>query len=72
MTRLSCPACRLRFPAATSPPTTCPDCGRHLQPVPSAEDVVGYRLFVATDAPIAPPMAAEMALPIDAPQPDLT
>ena len=71
MTRLSCPTCRLRFPAAASPPSTCPECGRHLQPVPSAEAALGYRLFVATDEPTAPPIAAEMALPIVLPPPDL-
>ena len=72
MTRLSCPSCRLRFAsAAASPPSTCPECGRHLQAVPSAEAVLGYRLFVASDSPAALPMAAEMALPIDVPGPDL-
>jgi hypothetical protein len=71
MTRLSCPPCRLRFTSsAASPPGTCPECGRHLQSVPSAEAVLGYRLFVVSDAP-ALPVAAEMALPIDVHGPDL-
>ena len=71
MTRLSCPTCRLRFPPAASQSAICPECGRGLQSVPSAEAALGYRLFVATDAPSAPPVAAEMALPIVLPPPDL-
>jgi predicted anti-sigma-YlaC factor YlaD len=71
MTRVSCPACRLRFPAAASHLTTCPECGRHLQAVASAEDTLGYRLFVATDEPLAPPSAAEMALLIEVDPPEL-
>ena len=72
MTRLSCAPCRLRFASASaSPPRTCPECGRHLQAVASAEAALGYRLYVPVDAPSAPPVAGEMALPIDVHGPDL-
>ena len=72
MTRLSCPTCRLRFPTAASQPEFCPECSGELQPVPSAEAVLGYRLFDVLDAPPAPPIAADTALPIILPPPDLS
>ena len=66
MTRLSCPICRLRFTAAaTATITTCPDCGRHLQAVVSAEDTLGFRLFAPLDPQPELPMAVEAALPVD-------
>jgi hypothetical protein len=65
MTRLSCPSCRLRFTAAaTAMITTCPDCGRHLESVISAEDTVGFRLFAPLDPQPELPMAVEATLPI--------
>ena len=73
MTRLSCPSCRLRFTAAaTATTTTCPDCGRHLEAVTSAEDTLGFRLFTPLDPRPELPMAAEAALPIDDLRPDGT
>jgi hypothetical protein len=73
MTRLSCPSCRLRFTAAaTATITTCPDCGRHLEAVASAEDTLGLRLFTPLDPQRDLPMAAEAALPIDDLRPDGT
>jgi hypothetical protein len=71
MTRLSCPSCRLRFTtAATATLTTCPECGRDLQAVPSAAETLGYRLFAPLDPQPALPMAAEAALPIHDLRPD--
>ena len=68
MTRLSCPSCRLRFTrAATATVTTCPDCGRDLEAVESAEAMLGFRLFTIVDPGPALPMAVEAALPIDDP-----
>ena len=65
MTRMSCPSCRLRFTAAaTATITTCPDCGRHLEPVISAEDTLGFRLFTPLDPQPEMPMAVEAALPV--------
>jgi hypothetical protein len=65
MTRLSCPSCRLRFSAAAAATiTTCPACGRHLEPVISAEDTLGFRLFTAADPQPELPMAVEAALPV--------
>jgi hypothetical protein len=73
MTRLSCPSCRLRFTAAaTATITTCPDCGRHLQAVISAEHTLGFRLFTPMDPQPELPMAVEAALPIHDLRPDCT
>jgi predicted nucleic acid-binding Zn-ribbon protein len=65
MTRLSCPDCRLRFgKAATAILTTCPECGRHLESVGSAEPTLGLRLFAPADPPPALPIAVAAAVPI--------
>jgi hypothetical protein len=73
MTRLSCPSCRLRVAAAaTATITTCPDCGRHLEPVVSAEDTLGFRLFTPLDPQPDLQMAVEAALPIRDLRPDRT
>jgi hypothetical protein len=65
MTRLSCPSCRLRFnTVAAATLTTCPDCGRDLDAVTSAQAILGYRLFEPGD-PRPLPIAVEAALPID-------
>jgi predicted nucleic acid-binding Zn-ribbon protein len=73
MTRLSCPRCRLRFTAAaTATITTCPDCGRQLQAVVSAEDTLGFRLATPVDPQPELPMAVEAALPIGDLTPDST
>jgi uncharacterized protein (UPF0212 family) len=73
MTRLSCPSCRLRFTAAAiATITTCPDCGRHLESVFSAEDTLGFRLFTPLDPQPELPMALEAALPIHDHGRDLT
>jgi hypothetical protein len=71
MTRVSCPACRLRFTAAsTASLTTCPECARDLEPVTSAAATLGYRLFDADAPPPALPIAVEVALPIHGSRPD--
>jgi hypothetical protein len=68
MTRVSCPSCRLRFGAAASAVlTTCPECGRPLEPAASATATLGFQLFAPTDLPLAPPMAIEAVLPTDVP-----
>ena len=73
MTRLSCPSCRLRFTAAASATiSTCPDCGRHLDAVISAEDALGFRLFTVLDPQPELPMAVEVARPIHDLRPDGT
>ena len=65
MTRLSCPSFRLRFAAgASATVTNCPACGGHLEPVTSAEDTLGFRLFSPLDPQPELPMAVEAALPI--------
>ena len=69
MTRVSCPSCRLRFgAAATAILSTCPECGRHLQPATSAEDTLGFSLYAPTDARPILPMAVEAAVAIDGPR----
>jgi hypothetical protein len=71
MTRLSCPSCRLRFTTvAAATLTTCPDCGRELRAVASAQAILGYRLFEPADPMPAAPIAVEAALPIDGSPPD--
>jgi hypothetical protein len=44
--------------------STCPDCGRYLEAVLSAEDTLGFRLFTPLDPQPELPMAVEAALPI--------
>jgi predicted nucleic acid-binding Zn-ribbon protein len=69
MTRVSCPSCRLRFgAAATAILSSCPECGRHLEAVTSAEETLGFSLYAPMDARPVLPMAAEAALPIDGPR----
>jgi hypothetical protein len=71
MTRLSCPTCRLRFSGvATVTLTSCPECGRALEAVASAEAAMGLRLFDALDPPPALPTATEAALSIRDLRPD--
>jgi len=71
MTRVSCPSCRLRFTSAAAAfLTTCPVCGDELQPVASAEAILGYRLFEPFETESVLPMAGEVALPIDDLPPD--
>jgi hypothetical protein len=71
MTRLSCPGCRLRFDAAaTASLATCPECGRPVEAVGSAEATLGYCPFVAHDPQPALPMVAEAAMPIPGLLPD--
>ena len=73
MTRLSCPSCQLRFSTAlTATQTTCPECGRPLEAVSSAEGTLGLRLFSGPDLRPALPMAVEAALPVDDVRPDGT
>ncbi|MEA2268713.1 MAG: hypothetical protein QOC64_1323 [Solirubrobacteraceae bacterium] len=71
MTRVCCQACRLRFGSASAAfHETCPRCGEPLEPVATAEQVLGFRLFNIVDALPALPMAAEAALPVDPPRLD--
>jgi hypothetical protein len=61
MTHLGCPSCRLRFTAASV--VACPECGQPPQPIGSAEDLVGFRLFLPTDSPQKMPEAVAVSLP---------
>ena len=71
MTRFCCPSCRLRFAgAATASLETCPNCDGEVEPVISAAETLGYRLFDAADAPPVLPMAVEAALPLPGYRPD--
>jgi hypothetical protein len=65
MTQACCPSCRLRFARAVAAYlVACPDCGEPPQPVPSAENVLGFRL--ASDDPRSDslPVALAVALPV--------
>jgi hypothetical protein len=58
MTRVCCPSCQLRFtPAAAAFLTTCPECGDPLEAASTAQDAIGFRLFVPEDQPALPPAA---------------
>jgi uncharacterized protein YbaR (Trm112 family) len=71
MTRLACPACRLRFSrAAMATLTTCPECGQDLETVGSAQATLGFRLFAPTDPRPAVPMAIHPAVPIHGLRPE--
>ena len=64
MTQACCPSCGLRFTgAAAARLRACPECGGPPQSVPSAEHVLGFRLWVdaGVDAPIA--VAVAVSLP---------
>lgn len=64
MTHVGCPSCRLRFAAAVAPHfAACPECGQPPQPIASAEGMVGFRLFVPTDAPPEVPEAVAVSIP---------
>jgi predicted nucleic acid-binding Zn-ribbon protein len=57
MTQACCPSCGLRFTGAAAVClTACPECGGPPQSVPSAEHVLGFRLWadaVHSDLPAA-------------------
>jgi hypothetical protein len=64
MTHIGCPSCRLRFTAAAAASlVTCPECGQRLQPIAIADGIVGFRLFVPTDAPAEMPEAVAVSIP---------
>jgi hypothetical protein len=63
MTQACCPSCGLRFTgAAAAHLTACPECGGPPQSVPSAEHVLGFRLWVDADSIDAPPIAVAVAV----------
>jgi hypothetical protein len=65
------PKLRLRFATVAAPIlTSCPECGRELQAVDSADAALGYRLLVAIDSPPTFPMAVAATMPILPPRPD--
>ena len=69
MTQVCCPGCRLRFTgAAAAYLVACPQCGELLQPIPSAEAIIGFRRFADDEFPDAVPEAVAIALP--SPDPD--
>jgi predicted amidophosphoribosyltransferase len=71
MTQVCCPSCRLRLTrAAAAYLVACPSCGEPLQSVPSAEEILGYRLVTDDDRTDALPQAVAVALPFDPPGPE--
>jgi hypothetical protein len=65
MTHVCCPGCRLRFTGAVAARLLdCPDCGEPLQPVVSAQRVLGFRLLCDDDRCESLPVALAVALPI--------
>jgi predicted amidophosphoribosyltransferase len=65
MTQVCCPSCRLRFTrAAAAYLVACPDCGAPLEPVLSAERVIGFRLFSDDVRSHSLPVALAVALEI--------
>ena len=68
MTQACCPNCRLRFTrAATAYLSACPQCGEPLEPKPSAERMIGFRLFTPDDVADVVPEAVAIAMPSPAP-----
>jgi hypothetical protein len=63
MTRLCCPACRLRFILAAAYLDACPECGEPLR-ASSLRDTVGFRLFGLEDVPPALPQALAVSIPV--------
>lgn len=52
MNNVCCADCRLRFtPAATAHLVACPECGESLQPIPTAAELLGFRLYTPDEAP---------------------
>jgi hypothetical protein len=47
---------------------SCPRCAGDVEPVISAVETLGYRLFDASDVPPVLPMAVEAAIPLPAPR----
>ncbi len=63
MTHICCSTCRLRFtPAAATHLATCPECGDSPQPIATAEELLGFRLFGSNDAADPSPQAIAVAL----------
>jgi hypothetical protein len=72
MTQVCCPGCRLRFtPAAAAYLLACPQCGDEIQAMPSAEPVVGFRLFSHDDFPDLVLEAGAVAIAMPLPAPDV-
>jgi hypothetical protein len=68
MTQICCPDCRLRFTgAAAAYLAACPQCAELLQPIPSAEAIIGFRRFSHDEFPYTVPTAVAIALPSPAP-----
>jgi predicted nucleic acid-binding Zn-ribbon protein len=68
MTHACCPSCGLRFTtAAAAYLLACPECGGPPQRVPSAEHVLGFRLWTDDDCRDALPQAVAVATRIHAP-----
>jgi predicted amidophosphoribosyltransferase len=65
MTQACCPNCRMRFsPASAAHIETCPRCAQPLHRIASAQEALGYPLFVIADPSPAVPTAAAVALPV--------
>ncbi len=63
MIHICCPKCRLRFTsAAATHLATCPECGDSPQPIATAEELLGFRLFGSNDAADPSPQAIAVAL----------
>jgi hypothetical protein len=68
MTQACCPSCGLRFTgAAAARLTACPECGEPPQLVPSAEHVLGFRLWADAGRSDLPAVAVAIATAIHDP-----
>ena len=69
VTRLCCPACRLRFtPASAACIIACPECGDAPKAIVSLEHTVGFRLIGPEDLPHELPYATAHAIALPDPE----
>jgi len=67
-TKVGCRSCRLRLtPVSAAYLVACPECGRPLEPIVGAENLVGFRVFIPEDNPHGLPEAVAVAIPITDP-----
>ena len=68
MTHVGCPCCQLRLTSAMAAQLlACPECGRSLRVIGTAESAVGFSLFVPQDALNPLPEAIAVSVPLPDP-----
>jgi hypothetical protein len=65
MNNVCCTNCRLRFtPAAAANLPACPECGEPPVSIPTADGLLGFRLYTSDEGTDTSPQARAVTLPI--------